>query len=342
MYRLASDFRFKPILCAVAAVPAHGAPGLGRHQHASRLTAGRTWLAAVLLAWCCIPTAGAAPSTAAAMLQTKAQQLAQPLANNIFQRPVVLESTEASSELRGTIYAVVNHPFSDLRQALQSPGNWCEILMLHINTKYCAVQTGRGNSESLLAVRVGRKIDQPLEDAQEVVFGYRVQASEADYMDVRLSADEGPLSTKDYRIGLRATPLESGKSFIQLDYSYSYGAAARLAMQGYLATLGRGKVGFTPAGNGNIGGVRGVVERNTMRYYLGIDVFLNSLKTPLAQQRDRRLTEWFDATEQYAKQLHEIDRNDYLAMKRREFERLATGTAAATTKAATTAAPSTN
>ena len=44
-----------------------------------------------------------------------------------------------------------------------------------------------------------------------------------------------------------------------------------------------------------------------------------------ARQREQRLATWFDATEQYALQLHELDRNDYLAMKRNEFRRMQGG-----------------
>jgi hypothetical protein len=71
-----------------------------------------------------------------------------------------------------------------------------------------------------------------------------------------------------------------------------------------------------------VGGVRGVVERNTMRYYLAIDAYLASLTTPPAQQAEKRLRDWFVATERYALQLHEMDEPDYLAMKRRELTRL--------------------
>jgi hypothetical protein len=97
--------------------------------------------------------------------------------------------------------------------------------------------------------------------------------------------------------------------------------AGRLAMQAYLATAGAGKVGFTPAGNDLIGGMRGVVERNTMRYYLAIDAYLNTAAGPAGQRVERRLMEWFDSTEQYKRQLHELDRDAYLAMKRKEVQR---------------------
>ena len=61
--------------------------------------------------------------------------------------------------------------------------------------------------------------------------------------------------------------------------------------------------------------MRGTVERNTMRYYLAIEAYLDSLDKPPAQQLDARLRQWFDATEQYARQLHEVDKESYLAMQ---------------------------
>jgi len=67
--------------------------------------------------------------------------------------------------------------------------------------------------------------------------------------------------------------------------------------------------------------VRGVVERNTMRYYLAIDAYLFALTTLPKDQLEKRLQKWYDGTEQYATQLHEVERNDYLEMKRNEYKR---------------------
>ena len=98
-------------------------------------------------------------------------------------------------------------------------------------------------------------------------------------------------------------------------------------MQLYLGTVARDKVGFTRLHPTNtddaafVGGMRGIVERNTMRYYLAIDAYLDSLAAPAAQQLDRRLQAWFDATERFPRQLHEVDRDAYLRMKRGEVER---------------------
>jgi hypothetical protein len=245
------------------------------------------------------------------------------LASNPFHRKLVLQSEESSGKLSGNIYAVVDHPFSDVASAFKLPDTWCGVLMLHLNTKYCAVQGSGGNPT--LNVAVGRKFDQPVADASQVNFTYALKAATTDYLDVHLNAASGPMSTHDYRIVLEATPIDTGTTFIHLGYSYGYGTTAKIAMQAYLGTIGSDKVGFTVTGkNGKgesdyIGGVRGLVERNTMRYYLAIDAYLDA---PSAQQQDQRAAAWFDATEQYALQLHEMPKEQYLAMKKNEYRRL--------------------
>lgn len=281
------------------------------HKH---LHAPAWLLLAATLLLACLPVRAADPNSAAT-LRERHVELAPQLDRSPFQRPLTLDSSETSSQLQGSIDAVVSQPFALMREQLQQPGAWCEILMLHLNTKQCIAN---GNA---LGVHIGRKHDQPLSEAYRVAFTLKLNAVSADYLDVRLGAETGPFSTRDYRIQLQAIPLADGsKTFLHLRYAYGYGFAAKLAMQGYLATLGAGKVGFTKTGSSHIGGLRGAIERNTMRYYLAIDTFLAS---PGAQQRTLRLERWFAATEQYAKQLHEVERADYLTMKQNEFRRLA-------------------
>ncbi|HEY3597286.1 MAG TPA: hypothetical protein VGL08_07220, partial [Paraburkholderia sp.] len=59
----------------------------------------------------------------------------------------------------------------------------------------------------------------------------------------------------------------------------------------------------------------------TMRYYLAIDAYLGALSVAPNQRLEQRLTSWFNATEQYPRQLHEVDRQDYMQMKRDEYQR---------------------
>ncbi|CAJ0819762.1 hypothetical protein LMG18101_04057 [Ralstonia flaminis] len=264
-------------------------------------------------------------------LRDKYQSLAQQLADNAFHRPLVLESTETPNMLKGDIYSVVDYPFATVSGALgdpaQGPANWCDVLILHLNIKYCHAASGA--SAGVLDVNLGRKVEQTLSSSYRLEFGYHPVVSNADYFRVELSADSGPFSTRDYRIVLEAIPSPAGgnHTFLHLTYTYGYGTAGRLAMRTYLATVGSNKVGFTKAAESPgaapeyVGGVRGLLERNTMRYYLAIDAYLKSLSAPSDKRLQQRLTTWFSATEQYPQQLHEVERQDYLQMKHHEVER---------------------
>ena len=103
-------------------------------------------------------------------------------------------------------------------------------------------------------------------------------------------------------------------------------------MQAYLATLGASKVGFTTdAGGGLVRGMRGVMERNTMRYALAIEAYLATLDVPREARVAKRLNDWYSAIQRYPRQLGEddIDRGRYLAMKQQEYARLASAKVAA-------------
>jgi len=60
------------------------------------------------------------------------------------------------------------------------------------------------------------------------------------------------------------------------------------------------------------------MERNTMRYYLAIEAFLGALAVPPPARFEKRIGDWFTATERYPQQLRELDRAEYLDMKRSE------------------------
>jgi hypothetical protein len=287
-------------------------------------------MAALLTVSCCLcQSAFAQAADRAASLREKYQSLTQQLAHNQFQRPLYLESQELPSALKGEIYGVLDYPFATVNAALndptQGPANWCDVLILHLNTKYCHASTNA--SGTVLAVNIGKKTEESLSSSYRVQFNYRPAASSADYLRVELSAATGPLSTKDYRIVLEAIPVGESRTFIHLTYSYGYGTAGRFAMKTYLATIGSDKVGFSSTSDSStadtqyIGGVRGLVERNTMRYYLAIDAYLAALSSPPNARLDKRLADWFDATEQYPRQLHEVSRADYMQMKHNEYQR---------------------
>lgn len=275
-----------------------------------------------LARWC--TTLGAACLLAFGSLQAHADagdlrarhdEMRDQLRNNNFGRQMHIDSAETSNSLQGDVYAVLDHPFDKVKTALQDPDAWCDIMLLPFNTRAC---DANGNS---LTVRIGRRPDQPVEQAHPLNFSFQRVAAAADYLQARLNAGQGPFGTRDYRISAEAVPLENGKTFMHMRYSYGYGGAGRFAMQAYLATAGANKVGFTT------NGVRGAVERNAMRYYLAIDAFLDTVDMPVAQRLDKRLNQWFSATERYPRQLREMDRANYLATKREVYGRQQTASA---------------
>lgn len=285
-------------------------------------------LLAMLFAFAGWAQFGGPQAAGAAGLRARHQALEQRLSDNAFNRPLALQSTEGASTLQGDVHAVVDHPFEAVSSALGNPQEWCEVLILHLNTKHCQRKAGAGGQPQI-ELRIGKKHDQALGAAKRVVFAFRELNASPEYFAVELRAPTGPFDTSDYSIQLEAVPLEAGRrTFLHMGYSFSFGAMSRMAMQLYLSTLGRDKVGFTVLASPQpneapqyVGGMRGLVERNTMRYYLAIDAYLKALDAPPAERPERRFREWFDATERHARQLHELDRTAYLAMKRREYER---------------------
>jgi hypothetical protein len=295
----------------------------------------------VLCVACALPCALPAWAQDAAALKAQHAALREAWAANPSQRPLALESSEPADSLHGEIRARIDMPFAALGAAVQGSAHWCEILFLHLNVQQCratqapaaapapapAIAIAIATPTESLVLDIGRRFDQAPADAYRFEFAYRTVAARPDYLHVLLEADEGPFGTSKYRISLEALPLDAGRSFVHLSYSYAYGLAGRLAMQTYLATLGRGKLGFTVARRNADGqpeylsGARGVVERNAMRYYLAIEAYLGALQSPPAAQFEKRLADWYAGIERYPRQLHDLERAEYLALKREQLRR---------------------
>jgi hypothetical protein len=271
------------------------------------------WCAGVGAA-CCLALGSVAAHADAGTLRAKYGDLQGELRSNSYGRPMHIDSAEGGNTLQGDVYAVLDHPYDKVKEALQDPGAWCDIMLLPFNTKGCQASGNR------LTVRIGRKYNQPIDQAYRIDFGFNNLAATSSYLQTRLNAAQGPVGTRDYRIEVEAIPVE-GKTFMHMSYSYGYGGAGKFAMQAYLSTAGADKVGFTT------NGMRGAIERNAMRYYLAIDAYLDTMDVPQAQRVDKRIDRWFSATERYPRQLHEMDRSTYVNMKREEYGRQQTASA---------------
>jgi hypothetical protein len=244
------------------------------------------------------------------------------LEKNQFGIPLYLESKEEESYLHVDLYGILDYPFDGVRDALQSPGNWCDINFLIMNIKACTFSKVSG--QWLLTLYSGRKRYQPPKDAYKLGFSFRVAALQQDYLDIALTAKNGPLLTRDHRIRFEAARLDKTRTFIHFSYDYSYGALARTAMKTYYKTMARDKKGFSVVDtdkNGDpvyLGGVRGSEERNAVRYYFAIQAYMDSLKIPADQRFEKQISRWYDLTARFPRQLYEMDKGEYLANKRRE------------------------
>jgi len=265
---------------------------------------------------CAALVTGTAQAQDAGALRARHAALHEQLANNPFGRPLHVESSTSGGAHKGEIYAVVEHPYRVVAPALARPEHWCDILTLQINIKRCnASKDGGGET---LAAFITRKPRDPVDGAHRVDFRYELATASADYLKVALNARSGPVGTRDYDIRLEAAPLDARRTFIHMSYAYTLGSTARFAMDAYLAGAGREKFGFSvvdhlPDGRPvYVDGVRGVAERNAMRYYLAVEAYLES------QQLDTRLRHWYAATARYPQLREAVGLDEYIQMKRRE------------------------
>ncbi|HUG79469.1 MAG TPA: hypothetical protein VML57_18465 [Burkholderiales bacterium] len=269
----------------------------------------------------------ASPAQDAEALRARHEALREELADNQFGRPLHVESSGASGRQEGEIFAAIETPYGTVGPALERMEHWCDILLLPVNVKYCESSAGTADT---LSIFVARKPYDALDEAYRVDFSYQAAAASTDYLHVALRSPSGPFGTRDYRISLQAAPLDARRTFLHMSYSYRPGIAARMAMRFYLATSGRDKVGFSvvdrlPDGRPvYVDGVRGVVERNTMRYYLAVEAYLGALNEPRGQRLEKRLRDWHAAIERHP-QLRELERDEYLKLKRWETLRQEVG-----------------
>lgn len=246
------------------------------------------------------------------------------LENNSFGLPLFLESVERDGRVQVDAYGIFPARFSTVVNQLTVPANWCDIVPLHPNVKACTYRKQAGGW--LLALYLGRKFYQSPDEARQVLYQFRNPVRRQGYLDIILSARDGLFGSKDHQIRFEALPLDEKKTFVRVGYAYTDSVGLRLAEKGYFATVGSGKVGFTVTGTDakgqpiHVGGARGAIERNVVRYYFAIQSFLDTLNAPADRRFATRINDWYELTNRYPKQLFELEREDYLTFKTREHQ----------------------
>jgi hypothetical protein len=278
----------------------------------------RCGLPALLLVMSMLAGAGQAGAAEADAALARYAAARDQMASSAFPDPVHVVSSEEAGRLQADIHSLLAQPFEAVADAFVEPAEWCRVLLLQPNVRQCRV----ADDGAALRVHFGRRFDQPVADAQAVDFAFEASRTGQRFLRIRLWADRGPIGTRDHLVVLEAVPVDAAQTFMHLRFSQSHGFGARLAARTYLATSGRDKVGFSSAGvrrDGRpdyIGGMRGAVERNAMRYYLAVDAVLASRPLPPPRRFEDSLQRWLDAIERYPLQLAEDDRAAYAAAKR--------------------------
>jgi hypothetical protein len=278
-----------------------------KDTHPAKLAALMLLLLFLALPLPCMAAADASPETL--------------VADNPETFPLQVRSSEEDGLLGAEVFGVIEYPFSRTKEALTSPAAWCEFLPLVFNVKSCIHRVR--DDRTLLTLFIGRKFFEPPEDALQLEYDFHVFEQEEDLLSILLFASEGPHGTRDYLIEIEAHASSDGRTSLRLNTSFRPSLRSNLATQVYLSTIGRGKVGFSMTGTEGdapvyVGGTKGIIERNAMRYYFALKAYLDTLGIPEETRFDARLNAWFDLTQEHPRQLYEMSKREYLSTKRKE------------------------
>ena len=253
----------------------------------------------------------------------KWEEIQPKLADTPFGIPIHIESLFPGHKIRCQVHGIMDQPFDDFEVVMTKSQNWSEMLLLHTNIKSCTVQRD-GNGKKILTIYCGRKYYQPPEDTYSLALEFSVVDHQDDYFQAKLFGEKGPLFTHNYRVTLEGLSVSPGKTFICLSYEYDYGKTMKSALKMYYATLGRKKVGFTVVGTDKQGkpvfvrGNKGLIERNTVRFYFSVQAFMETLKYDDTIRFNKRIHHWYDLISQCPKQLYELSEKEYIENKKKE------------------------
>lgn len=249
------------------------------------------------------------------------QELQEAARRGPFGFPLEVRSEERGELMIAEALGIMDHPLQAFREAVTEPAPWCDFIPLNLNIKACTIQWD--GKEPFLTLYIGGKGYLAPESASQQPYRFVVRARQAEYVSVSLSALQGLMGTRAHQLEFEAASV-AGKTVVALRSSYEQSAASKLATAIYLATMGRDKIGFSrerlgPDGQASfVRGAQGMIERNLMRYYLILKAYLDAQRLPPARRFEALISDAYDLMERYPAQLHEMERAEYLDVKRRE------------------------
>ena len=248
--------------------------------------------------------------------------LAKPILDNpTVDKPFYLHAEVVKRRQIGEAALYFEQPFKEISRSLSKLGNWCEVLLLHLNTKACT--HSRRERDKTLTIYLGRKFYQDPDDAFVMTYDFETE-KDKDYFSALITAEDGPLGTSDYRIHFEVALID-GRTFGRIQVSQKHSWLSSKAAKLYVATKGRKKQGISVVDHDDKGnpiyssGEQAIAERNLLRYYFAITAYIHSQNGARSDRFKDSLQYWYDQTEQY-QQLYEVDRDQYINDKYREYK----------------------
>ncbi len=235
--------------------------------------------------------------------------------------PLRIRSEQRGRQVRVEVFGILDHPIDQVVGEITDSAAVCEILLLNLNVKACTHQNTNKNSRLRIFV-AGKRYSRPYRSF-EIRPLHSVIKRSHQYLSMYLSAQKGVIGTGNYMVLVEAVPYKE-KTLIRFASSYRGSRVAKAAIQAYLRTFAREKIGFTVVDDGekreHVKGMQAVIERNAVRSYLAIQAYLETARSkPDAGHFERGMQRWYELTERHAKQLREIDRDSYFRNKRKEY-----------------------
>lgn len=235
--------------------------------------------------------------------------------------PFVMTSADSNGVLSASVRTFFPQiAFSLFAEKLSLVSEWCEFVPLHLNIKACMHDEIDGNAK--LGFYVGVKNYQTPDQAELLLLEFNTATVDSVLL-LNFMARFGPFGSENYDFQIRAIDADDGV-YLEFDLSSEPGLVANLAKL-YLSTVGRKKIGFSISGETwggepkYVRGQRGGSERNVVRYLLSIQAYFETIGSETGDKLYRkRVGRWFELTQNYKRQLYELSRRDYIAIKMRE------------------------
>ena len=203
--------------------------------------------------------------------------------------------------------------WKSIRGALESAATWCRVSLLVPDVRGCQVNEGE-QTVITLSLRSGGT-----EAVREIEHVLRVDNMDPQLIHVVFRADRAAMGVREAGLSVVARQGTTGVE-LELEYGLRPSIRSRLATSAYLAGKADNRPGisYSTSSDGTreyVTGLRALIERNAMRYFLAL---LATLETNnLASTIDA----WYDMASRYKADLPEQNKEEYTESRHRLFTR---------------------